>query len=43
METKVTFLAELAEWPDEIDIDRRTGRKGAGRAAPFKITQQRLM
>ena len=50
---KVTFLAELAEWPDEIDIDRefntqngeigvyknhrpRTGRKGAGRAAPFK-------
>ena len=24
---KVTFLAELAEWPDEIDIDRAQAAK----------------
>lgn len=39
---KVTFLAELAEWPDEIDIDRAQAAKG-GQSSAFQITQQRLM
>ena len=37
---KVTFLAELAEWPDEIDVDRPLR---SGQSSAFQITQQRLM
>lgn len=30
---KVTLLAELAEWPEEIDLERAEARKRASRGA----------
>ena len=30
---KVTLLAELAEWPEEIDLERAEAAKRAGRGA----------